>query len=262
MKQRPSPLLLPSQKQIVLPRRMCKFTLSPCYGSRKWAATFVPQKQHLSLSLIPQIDVSSALTLTEKQCKAHNYCWRRWDCCLGKEGRSFLTSSKQPPTTCSHCTRTKLCYSDRMSMTFMPFYLYWYEMCTRERSILSEKHSGWNYTVLRSSRICECNGLEESISLFLNWIYLCYSSSLQNMCNFAFSPLNQQPGHKAKAFIPCAKASKRGNVWGHTECFTPLLNTISFFLLSWVTGIFFSCINLYSNVTRTVAFISKTSNRN
>lgn len=159
--------------------------------------------------MIPRIDVSLALTLTEKQCKAHNYCWRRLDRCLGKEGRSFLTSSKQPPTTCSHCTRTKLCYSDRMSVTFTVFYLYWYEMRTLERSILSEKHSGWNYTVLCSSRICECNCWEAKISFFLNWIYLHYSSSSQNMCSFAFSPPNLQPGHKAKHSLPAQKPVKR-----------------------------------------------------
>lgn len=96
----------------------------------------------------------------------------------------------------------------------------------------------------------------------LNWIYLCYSSSFQNMCSSAFSLPNLPPGHKAKAFTACAEASKMGDVWMCTGCVAPLLNAISFFFFSYVIGILFSCINLDSNVTITVEFISKTHNRN
>lgn len=153
-----------------------------------------------------------------KQCKAHNYCWRRLGCCLGMEGRSFLTSSKQPPTTCSHCTGTKLCSSDRTSLTFMLFYLYCYKMHALEWGILFEKHPGWNHAGLGSSRICKHGALEGNISFFFFWSgNLCYSSSFQNVCSFAFSP-NLQPGHKAEAFTPCIKTSKRGDVQICTEC--------------------------------------------
>lgn len=69
-------------------------------------------------------------------------------CCLGKEGRSFLTSSKQPPTTCSQCSGTKLCYLDRAA--FMLVYLDRYPHPGKKH--LAEKHSGCNSAVLCWSR--------------------------------------------------------------------------------------------------------------
>lgn len=148
---------------------------------------------------------------------------------LGEGGEELLGPSKQPPTTCSHCTRTKLRSSDRLSVTFMPFSLCWHAHS-------GKRHSDWKAfrVKLHSFMLIQnlCNGLEENISFLLNRINLCYSSSLQSMCSFAFSPPNLQPGHKAKAFTPCAKARERSDGWMCTDCITPLSNDISFFLLS------------------------------
>lgn len=77
---------------------------------------------------------------------------------------------------------------------------------------------------------------------------LSYSSSFQNTCSFAFSPLNLQHAHKAKAFTPCIKARKKGAVWMCTSCFILLCLLLKL-------QAYFSCINLDSN-----EFISKVNN--
>lgn len=87
-----------------------------------------------------------------KQCKAHNYCWRRWECCLGKEGRSFSAHQNNLPPPAPIAREQN--YAARTDWAWDLCRFPYIDMHTLERSILFEKHSGWNYTVLCSSRIC------------------------------------------------------------------------------------------------------------
>lgn len=145
-----------------------------------------------------------------KQCKAHNYCWRRLGCCLGMEGRSFLTSSKQPPTTCSHCTGTKLCSSDRTSLTFMLFYLYCYKMHALEWGILFENHPGWNHTGLGSSRICKHGALGGNISFFFFFagVETCVIAPPSRTCAVLLFPPTCSLDTKQKRSLPALKQVK------------------------------------------------------
>lgn len=147
---------------------------------------------------------------------------------LGEGGEELLRHQNNLPPPAPIAREQN--YAARTDWAWHLCHLPYIDMHTLERSILFEKHSGWNYTVLCSSRICVMVW-KKTFPFF--WTgSICVIAPPCRVCAVLLSlPQNLQPGHKAKAFTPCTKARERSDGWMCRDCIIPSSNDILFFLL-------------------------------